>query len=126
MWKGPFVDAFLLKLKNKGAPLNNRKIWSRRSVILAEFLNSTVRIYNGNSFVRCKITEAKVGHKFGEFALTRRRKFRGSDGKGGKTKTLKKGASKWEERGDMGVRLEYCKRRSVDEFLQQFKRCMIL
>ncbi|CAL1359069.1 unnamed protein product [Linum trigynum] len=94
MWKGPFVDAFLLKLKNKGAPLNNRKIWSRRSVILPEFLNSTVRIYNGKSFVRCKITEAKVGHKFGEFALTRRRKFRGSDGKGGKTKTLKKGGKK--------------------------------
>ncbi|CAI0542702.1 unnamed protein product [Linum tenue] len=94
MWKGPFVDAFLLKLKNKGDPLNNRKIWSRRSVILPEFLNSTVRIYNGKSFVRCKITEAKVGHKFGEFALTRRRKFRGSDGKGGKTKTLKKGGKK--------------------------------
>ncbi|CAN0901144.1 Ribosomal protein S19, mitochondrial [Linum grandiflorum] len=85
MWKGPFVDAFLLKLKNKGEPLANRKIWSRRSVILPEFLNSTVRIYNGKTFVRCKITEGKVGHKFGEFALTRRRKkMRGSDPKASK------------------------------------------
>ncbi|CAN1142366.1 Ribosomal protein S19, mitochondrial [Linum perenne] len=85
MWKGPFVDAFLLKLKNKGEGLANRKIWSRRSVILPEFLNSTVRIYNGKTFIRCKITEGKVGHKFGEFALTRRRKkMRGTDTKGAK------------------------------------------
>ncbi|GMJ12599.1 hypothetical protein HRI_004929100 [Hibiscus trionum] len=71
----PFVDAFLGKIKNNKTPLANRKIYSRRSTILPEFVDQTVRIYNGKNFVRCKITEGKVGHKFGEFALTRKRKF---------------------------------------------------
>ncbi|KDP20726.1 hypothetical protein JCGZ_21197 [Jatropha curcas] len=71
----PFVDAFLLKAKNKKDLLSNKKIWSRRSVILPEFVGYSVRIYNGKTFVRCKITEAKVGHKFGEFAYTRKRRI---------------------------------------------------
>lgn len=50
------------------------KIWSRRSTILPEFVGSSVRIYNGKTFVRCKITEGKVGHKFGEFSFTRKRR----------------------------------------------------
>ncbi|WCJ25424.1 ribosomal protein S19 [Euphorbia peplus] len=70
----PFVDAFLLKIKKKPELLANKKIWSRRSVILPEFVGHTVRIYNGKTFVRCKITETKVGHKFGEFAYTRKRR----------------------------------------------------
>ncbi|XVE48489.1 hypothetical protein DITRI_Ditri01bG0005800 [Diplodiscus trichospermus] len=61
----PFVDAFLAKMKNNKRLLDNRKIWSRRSTILPEFVDQTVRIYNGKNFVRCKITEGKVGHKFG-------------------------------------------------------------
>lgn len=71
----PFVDAFLLKIKKNKDLLANKKIWSRRSVILPEFVGHTVRIYNGRTFVRCKITEAKVGHKFGEFAYTRKRRL---------------------------------------------------
>ncbi|KAF2294024.1 hypothetical protein GH714_006728 [Hevea brasiliensis] len=71
----PFVDAFLLKIKKNKDLLANKKIWSRRSVILPEFVGYTVRIYNGRTFVRCKITEAKVGHKFGEFAYTRKRRL---------------------------------------------------
>ncbi|XVF45997.1 hypothetical protein PTKIN_Ptkin02bG0252800 [Pterospermum kingtungense] len=71
----PFVDAFLAKAKKDKSLLANRKIWSRRSTILPEFVDQTVRIYNGKNFIRCKITEGKVGHKFGEFALTRKRKF---------------------------------------------------
>ncbi|XVE56619.1 hypothetical protein DITRI_Ditri04bG0025500 [Diplodiscus trichospermus] len=70
----PFVDVFLAKMKKNKRLLDNRKIWSRRSTILPEFIDQTVRIYNGKNFVRCKITEGKVGHKFGEFALTRKRK----------------------------------------------------
>ncbi|XP_065868521.1 small ribosomal subunit protein uS19m-like [Euphorbia lathyris] len=70
----PFVDAFLLKIKKKPDLLANKKIWSRRSVILPEFVGQTVRIYNGKTFVRCKITETKVGHRFGEFAYTRKRR----------------------------------------------------
>ncbi|KAL9239308.1 hypothetical protein vseg_013643 [Gypsophila vaccaria] len=74
LWKGSFVDAFLMRLKDNKEQLANKKIWSRRSSILPEFVGSVVRIYNGKSFVRCKITEAKVGHKFGEFAFTRKRR----------------------------------------------------
>ncbi|GLT36919.1 hypothetical protein SLA2020_112650 [Shorea laevis] len=76
LWKGSFVDAFLMKLKRKKDLLNNKKIWSRQSTILPEFVGCSVRIYNGKTHVRCKITEDKVGHKFGEFALTRKRKLR--------------------------------------------------
>ncbi|MQL92361.1 hypothetical protein Taro_024982 [Colocasia esculenta] len=74
LWKGSFVDAFLFKLKEKGKSIANRKIWSRRSSILPEFVGSSVLIYNGKNHVRRKITEGMVGHKFGEFAMTRRRK----------------------------------------------------
>ena len=74
IWKGSFVDAFLLRMKKKRDLLLNRKIWSRRSSILPEFVNCSVRIYNGKTPVRCKITEGKVGHKFGEFASTRKRR----------------------------------------------------
>nr|WPF70764.1 ribosomal protein S19 [Dystaenia takesimana] len=72
--KEPFVDAFLMKMIRKGEKLNNKKIWSRRSTILPEFVGANVGIYNGKTHVKCKITEGKVGHKFGEFAFTRKRR----------------------------------------------------
>nr|YP_010373891.1 ribosomal protein S19 [Hernandia nymphaeifolia]UPI56073.1 ribosomal protein S19 [Hernandia nymphaeifolia] len=72
IWKGSFVDAFLLRMKKKRE--SRRKIWSRRSSISPEFVDCSVRIYNGKTPVRCKITEGKVGHKFGEFASTRKRR----------------------------------------------------
>ncbi|KAK1347097.1 Ribosomal protein S19 [Heracleum sosnowskyi] len=72
--RGPFVDAFLMKMIGKGEKLNNKKIWSRRSTILPEFVGSYVRIYNGKTHVKCKITEGKVDRKFGEFAFTRKRR----------------------------------------------------
>ena len=75
IWKGSFVDAFLLRMKKKRDLLLNRKIWSRRSSILPEFVNCSVRIYNGKTPVRCKITEGKVGHKFGEFSFTWKRRL---------------------------------------------------
>ncbi|KAJ6758058.1 40S RIBOSOMAL PROTEIN S19 MITOCHONDRIAL [Salix koriyanagi] len=68
----PFIDACLYRLKQKNESISNKKIWSRRSTILPEYINSYVRIYNGKTFVRVKITEGKVGHKFGEFAFTRK------------------------------------------------------
>ena len=74
--KPAFIDAFLHKMKNNKTLLMNKTIWSRRSTILPEFVDTTVRIYNGKTTVRCKINEGKVGHKFGEFALTRKRKTR--------------------------------------------------
>nr|USM75473.1 ribosomal protein S19 [Moneses uniflora] len=75
IWKGSFLDAFLVRMKKKRDLLLNRKIWSRRSSILPEFVDCSVRIYNGKTPVRCKITEGKVGHKFGEFAFTRKRRL---------------------------------------------------
>ncbi|WMV46542.1 hypothetical protein MTR67_039927 [Solanum verrucosum] len=59
IWKGSFVDAFLLRMKKKRDLLFNRKIWSRRSSISPEFVDCSVRIYNGKTPVRCKITEGK-------------------------------------------------------------------
>nr|AJP33448.1 ribosomal protein S19 [Araucaria heterophylla]QJH91766.1 ribosomal protein S19 [Araucaria heterophylla]QXE43703.1 ribosomal protein S19 [Araucaria cunninghamii] len=94
IWKGSFVDAFLLKrrdgLKSLKGGESYRKIWSRRSTILPEFVDRMVLRYNGKNYVRCKITEGKVGHKFGEFALARKRKPSRSEigrkrrGKGGR------------------------------------------
>nr|QXE45586.1 ribosomal protein S19 [Prosopis glandulosa] len=86
IWKGSFVDAFLLRMKKKTDPLLKRKIWSRRSSILPEFVNCSVRIYNGKRPVRCKITEGKVGHKFGEFASTRKRRLSRTNIKAGRKK----------------------------------------
>nr|ULQ69830.1 ribosomal protein S19 [Prionium serratum] len=87
IWKGSFVDAFLFRMKKKRESLMSRKIWSRRSSILPEFVDCSVLIYNGKSFVRSQITEGKVGHKFGEFALTRRRRpYQTNRGKGRKGK----------------------------------------
>ncbi|KAJ3667832.1 hypothetical protein LUZ60_018241 [Juncus effusus] len=95
IWKGSFVDAFLDRMKKKRESLMSRKIWSRRSSISPEFVDCSVLIYNGKTFVRCKITEGKVGHKFGEFALTRRRRpHQTNRGKGQKVK--KKLTSRYE------------------------------
>ena len=87
IWKGTFFDAFLLRMKKNRESLFSRKIWSRRSSILPEFVDCSVLIYNGKTPVRCKITEGKVGHKFGEFASTRRRRpSRTNKGRGRKGK----------------------------------------
>lgn len=69
VWKGPFVDPSLLKSTQIK---RTRKVWSRRSCILPQFVGSFTQIYNGKSFIGLKITEEMVGHKFGEFASTRK------------------------------------------------------
>tara|TARA_B100002051_G_C16736041_1_gene641251 strand:+ start:2200 stop:2454 length:255 start_codon:yes stop_codon:yes gene_type:complete len=69
VWKGPFVDASVLQHS-----FDKRiYIWSRRSVIIPQFINQQVYIYNGKTFVSLLVTEDMVGHKFGEFAITRKR-----------------------------------------------------
>jgi small subunit ribosomal protein S19 len=74
LWKGPFVDGFLLK-KAETARSSGRneiiKIWSRRSTILPQFVGLTFAVYNGHKFLPVLVTENMVGHKFGEFAPTR-------------------------------------------------------
>jgi small subunit ribosomal protein S19 len=72
--KGPFVDEPLQKKCLAAKDRNDRKViktWSRRSVILPEFVGLNVAVHNGNKFIPIFITENMVGHKFGEFAPTR-------------------------------------------------------
>jgi len=75
--KGPFVDASLLKKVEKVDTTKKEaiKTWSRRSVILPDFVGLTFAVHNGKSFVNVFITENMVGHRLGEFAATRM--FRG-------------------------------------------------
>ncbi len=74
VWKGPFVDGYLLK-KAEAARESGRKdvikIWSRRSTILPQFVGLTFGVYNGQKFIPVLVTEDMVGHKFGEFSPTR-------------------------------------------------------
>ena len=74
VWKGPFVDGYLLR-KAEVARASGRhdviKIWSRRSTILPQFVGLTFGVYNGHKFVPVLVTEHMIGHKFGEFAPTR-------------------------------------------------------
>lgn len=74
VWKGPFVDSYLLK-KAEAAKKSGRhdviKIWSRRSTILPEFVGLTFGVHNGRKHVPVLVSEDMVGHKFGEFAPTR-------------------------------------------------------
>ena len=74
IWKGPFVDGYLLK-KAETSRASGRseiiKIWSRRSTILPDFIGLTFAVYNGKKFVPVYVTENMVGHKLGEFSPTR-------------------------------------------------------
>ncbi|MGE5472529.1 MAG: 30S ribosomal protein S19 [Bacteroidota bacterium] len=72
--KGPFVDAYLIdKVEAVRATGDKRpiKTWSRRSTILPEFIGLTVAVHNGKQHIPVFVTENMVGHKFGEFSLTR-------------------------------------------------------
>ena len=74
VWKGPFVDGYLLR-KADAARESGRneviKIWSRRSTIMPQFVGLTFGVYNGHKFIPVLVTEDMVGHKFGEFSPTR-------------------------------------------------------
>ena len=72
--KGPFVDDHLEKKVLAAKEKNDRKLiktWSRRSVILPEFVGTNNAVHNGNKFIPVFITEDMVGYKLGEFAPTR-------------------------------------------------------
>ena len=74
VWKGPFVDSYLLKKADvsRGSGRNEIiKTWSRRSTIMPQFVGLTFGVYNGKKFLPVLVTENMVGHKFGEFAPTR-------------------------------------------------------
>jgi small subunit ribosomal protein S19 len=74
VWKGPFVDGYLLK-KAEAVRGSGRKdvikTWSRRSTILPQFVGITFGVYNGRKHIPVLVTEDMVGHKLGEFSPTR-------------------------------------------------------
>jgi small subunit ribosomal protein S19 len=79
--KGPFVDYKLEKRIqdiNEGGKKQVVKTWSRRSVIIPDFVGHTIAVHNGNKFIPVYVTENMVGHKLGEFSPTRT--FRGHAG----------------------------------------------
>lgn len=74
VWKGPFVDSYLLKKAEKAHASGKSdviKIWSRRSTILPQFVGLTFGVYNGHKHIPVLVTEEMIGQKFGEYAPTR-------------------------------------------------------
>lgn len=74
VWKGPFVDAYLLRKAEKVRESGRNeviRIWSRRSTILPQFVGLTFGVHNGQKHIPVSVTEEMIGHKFGEFAPTR-------------------------------------------------------
>ena len=72
--KGPFVDHHLLKKVEAARAQNDKrpiKTWSRRSTVVPDFVGLTIAVHNGKQHVPVYISENMVGHKLGEFALTR-------------------------------------------------------
>lgn len=84
VWKGPFVDGYLLtkvetsRASGKNSPI---KTWSRRSTILPQFVGLTFAVHNGKNFIPVVVTDNMIGHKLGEFAPTRTFKGHAGDKK---------------------------------------------
>ena len=79
--KGPFIDAHLEKKIQVAAASNSRKpvkTWSRRSMIVPDMIGMTIAVHNGRDHVPVLISENMIGHKLGEFAVTRT--FKGHSG----------------------------------------------
>jgi small subunit ribosomal protein S19 len=83
VWKGPFVDGYMLKKAEAARGGRNQaiKTWSRRSTILPQFVGLTFQVHNGNKFIPVYVSEEMVGHKLGEFAPTRTFKAHGGTDK---------------------------------------------
>ena len=83
--KGPFVAASLMKKVEQQNASDDRsviKTWSRASTILPDMIGHTIAVHNGKAHIPVYITEQMVGHKLGEFALTRTYRGHGKDSKG--------------------------------------------
>jgi small subunit ribosomal protein S19 len=82
--KGPFVDGHLMAKVEKARAINDKKpikTWSRRSTITPTFVGLTVAVHNGKAHIPVYVSENMVGHKLGEFALTRTFKGHSADKK---------------------------------------------
>ena len=76
--KGPFIDSHIEKKIKEAKETNSKQViktWSRRSTIVPDMIGLTFAVHNGNKFIPVYVTENMVGHKLGEFSLTRT--FRG-------------------------------------------------
>jgi small subunit ribosomal protein S19 len=79
--KGPFIDLHLAKKVSQAVETNNRrpiKTWSRRSMVSPDMVGLTIAVHNGRQHIPVLINENMVGHKLGEFAVTRT--FKGHSG----------------------------------------------
>jgi small subunit ribosomal protein S19 len=84
--KGPFIDDHLAKKVQSAVQSSSKKpikTWSRRSMVLPEMVGLTIAVHNGKAHVPVMVNENMVGHKLGEFALTRTFKGHGGDKKAG-------------------------------------------
>lgn len=84
VWKGPFVDGYLIKKVQNMLESGESKIiqtWSRRSTIIPVFVGFTFGVHNGNKFIPVSVTEEMVGRKLGEFSPTRTYHGHGADKK---------------------------------------------
>jgi small subunit ribosomal protein S19 len=82
--KGPFIDLHLMKKVDEAVRSNSRKpikTWSRRSMVLPDMVGLTIAVHNGRQHVPILINENMVGHKLGEFAVTRTFKGHAADRK---------------------------------------------
>ena len=72
--KGPFIDGHLLKKVETAQSVNDKRViktWSRRSTVVPQMIGLTLAVHNGNKFVPVYVTDQMVGHKLGEFSITR-------------------------------------------------------
>ena len=79
--KGPFIDDTLMERVDELNRTRQKKVlktWSRRSTIAPEFVGHTIAVHNGKKFIPVYVTENMVGHRLGEFALTRTFRAHGS------------------------------------------------
>lgn len=84
VWKGPFVDGYLIKKVQKLIESDKSEMiqtWSRRSIILPFFVGITFAVHNGNKFIPVTVSEEMVGKKLGEFSPTRTFHGHGTDKK---------------------------------------------
>ena len=82
--KGPFIDTHLLKKVEQAVAENSKrpiKTWSRRSMVIPDMVGLTIAVHNGRQHVPVLVNENMVGHKLGEFALTRTFKGHAADRK---------------------------------------------
>ena len=72
--KGPFIDGHLQKKVDVAQTTQDKRViktWSRRSTVLPQMIGLTIAVHNGNKFIPVYVTDNMVGHKLGEFSLTR-------------------------------------------------------